>query len=592
MFLVTPENEWKEIGRTKLRVRLPGGLERATVTPKVDVTLNGQLAEGHAPDSAAPPRKTFQDLAGQATLGIDLGRGPWSFGYQMAVQGAEEQRDALRFSQEGTRAPQVDLSSWATKIAAGPATLEWGGVSFGESRLLINSFSSRGGRLSLALGNVADGRGYGAERAVDRRLGQLLRAGEGKEPRVRRDGRRRDRPVGARDAPRGGDPGRRLAPPPVELQPGLGDRRRTEPRRGRPPLANLLEGRFRFEGGFARNEFEAPSDPLLNQGEVVVPLLPTWRSAWFGNASFDVLKGARLSENAQANLTLTLRHEHVDPQYRSVAATLQSDLEQSAVELTAGLGAVTAQLLYGVNEDNLEDIPSILKTKTQRAQAQAAFPLGSLFGGRLPGGGSRSSRTDRNGRTSSPRTIRPAAAFSRRTSPTRSATTTRRESSGRPGSTRCGWKLNYSAGQPAGGTGERRLPQRGQLVFLTLQSASILDPDRIRERAGRAGRDRSVNRTYTPGHVGPPPARLPRARRNGIPHRHGKRRGDERRPSWTVNVEAAWRFEPPRKGTHGLSGQILVRYCSSDSRTSDLVFGTETFRKAWVVSSGVSLSLF
>ena len=59
-----------------------------------------------------------------------------------------------------------------------------------------------------------------------------------------------------------------------------------------------------------------------------------------------------------------------------------------------------------------------------------------------------------------------------------------------------------------------------------------------------------------------------------------------------MNVEAGWRFEPPRKGAHGFSGQLSLRYGWASSRSRDLVQGIETFRKTWVVSSGVSLSIF
>jgi hypothetical protein len=62
--------------------------------------------------------------------------------------------------------------------------------------------------------------------------------------------------------------------------------------------------------------------------------------------------------------------------------------------------------------------------------------------------------------------------------------------------------------------------------------------------------------------------------------------------SWAVNVEAGWRFEPPRLGTHGVTGQISIRYGWSSTRSRDFVQDIDTFRRTWLVGSSVSLSLF
>lgn len=595
VFLVTPANEWTEIGRTKLKVRLPGGLEQATVTPKIDVTLKGQLGEGHEPESAAPPRKTFQDLTGQATLGVELGRGVWSLGYQMAVQGAQRQEEALRFPQEGTGAPQVDLSSWATKIGAGPATLEWGHVSFGESRHLINSFGSRGGRLSLALGNVATVAGAALNGTSIVGWDNFLGLAEAQH-------RVYAGTLGVEIVPSA--PGTlrvegtfmdgSLLPLANFNQGSVTDAEKSKGA-GFRLLANLLGGRFRLEGGFARNRFEAPPDPLLDQGQQVVALAPTWRSAWYGNVAFDIVKGARLSETSQANVTLAVRRDRVDPQFRSVAVSVQSDLQQDAIELTAGLGPVTAQLLYGFNEDNLAEIVSILKTKTKRAQAQAALPLGGLFGGASPSwwlpqltyGFGRTHQYAANDP--------PGGGFQPTHLPDQVSLNHTPGVEWQAGPARFGWKLNYSD-QDNRQTGRETADflNTANIGFVALQPVTFLDLglEYGNERAAAAETgavDRTERYQATVALRPLPPLSLTS---NGVLVDTGNEAGTSDGRTWTVDVQAAWRFEPPRKGTHGLSGQLLLRYAYQQSRTRDLVFGVETFRKTWVVNSGVSLSLF
>ena len=256
---------------------------------------------------------------------------------------------------------------------------------------------------------------------------------------------------------------------------------------------------------------------------------------------------------------------------------------------------MTAQLLYGFNEDNLENIPSILKTKTQRAQAQAAFPVGSLFGGPPPawwlpqltygfGWTWQYAANDPPGGGFQPTHLPDQVSFNHTPGIEWQA-----------GSTRFGWKLNYSdQDNRQVGRENADFLNAANIVFLSLQPTSILDLglEYGNERAA-LGETGAVNRTknYQATLALRPLASLALTS-NGILTDTGNDAGTSEGRAWTVNVQAAWRFEPPRKGTHGLSGQILVRYSFQQSRTSDLVFGTETFRKAWVVSSGVSLSLF
>src|SRR5690606_35069045 len=62
VYSVTEDNQWREIGRTRLRVLTPRGFERAEVAPQVDVTNAGQLVEGHSPAGNLPARERYQDF--------------------------------------------------------------------------------------------------------------------------------------------------------------------------------------------------------------------------------------------------------------------------------------------------------------------------------------------------------------------------------------------------------------------------------------------------------------------------------------------------------------------------------------------------
>ncbi|MEO8035438.1 MAG: hypothetical protein ABI837_13465, partial [Acidobacteriota bacterium] len=80
------------------------------------------------------------------------------------------------------------------------------------------------------------------------------------------------------------------------------------------------------------------------------------------------------------NLTLSVRHERVEPLFRSVGVSLQADLQSDSVDLTWGLGPFTAQLGHTRTRDNLAGIETILTTKTERSALSLGAPLATVFG--------------------------------------------------------------------------------------------------------------------------------------------------------------------------------------------------------------------
>src|SRR5207244_3196505 len=100
---------------------------------------------------------------------------------------------------------------------------------------------------------------------------------------------------------------------------------------------------FRFDGGLARSKFINPADPLLNQGRDVVAVPDLTRNAHYIETGFDILKDLTVTQNKKATLTFTLRHETVDPLYRSLGAATQADKTQNQFELVGNLGEITTQ---------------------------------------------------------------------------------------------------------------------------------------------------------------------------------------------------------------------------------------------------------
>jgi hypothetical protein len=83
-----------------------------------------------------------------------------------------------------------------------------------------------------------------------------------------------------------------------------------------------------------------------------------------------------------ASLSAAINYDRVDPLFRSVTASLQADYQRAAVTLSGNLGPLTLQFAQANSEDNLDDIRSILKTKTRQQTANLGLSLASLFGAR------------------------------------------------------------------------------------------------------------------------------------------------------------------------------------------------------------------
>ena len=78
---------------------------------------------------------------------------------------------------------------------------------------------------------------------------------------------------------------------------------------------------------------------------------------------------------------MTLKHEQVDPLFKSLGASAQADKYQNDFQLSGSVGEITIQAGHGRFNDNLKGIPSILKSLTRSKQFSLALPAAALWGG-------------------------------------------------------------------------------------------------------------------------------------------------------------------------------------------------------------------
>jgi hypothetical protein len=379
----TPENKAQEAApgsRQSAASRNKRGFEKLDFVPSLTLTIKSQAAEAAFPLSARSQRPTFTDLNLQATSRGEMARGLFNMQTQFDVAGSSFQKEALRFGQLGDRAPNVDLASYLTQLQLGKAKYVLGHSSYGSNRQLINGFSSRGmtltipfaSRFDLALAamNGTAPVGYDNFFGLANRRHQLLSGTFGVEVFPKR-------PSGLRFEAAMLDGW--VQPVSSFNQGSVNDADRSQGWAVRV-LAVDPGQRFRLDGGFTRSRFESPNDPLLSQGNAVVSLAPPPRNARYFDASYNFLKDLAVRNQRKANFTFTWRHEMVEPLFRSLGASTQADKAQNQFELGGNIGEVNVQFAYLRFNDNLFDVPSILKSLTRAENLNVGAPLSTLLG--------------------------------------------------------------------------------------------------------------------------------------------------------------------------------------------------------------------
>ncbi len=379
VFRVTADGEWHEAARTRLRILSDGGFQQASVSPQLDLqgtsTLDHRvepLGGGVAPDDDASMNLVFNST---------LVRNDWRFAARMHTLGVSAREKALRYGVEGDDAPLVDLADFSLRIDQPDeqrAYFELGHVSHGQHRHLMPGFASRGAILGAPLGTAGAARfaalsgtrivGWNNFTGLEHSDHRILTAGLNWQLVPTRPGAL-SLDVDYLDGS--------LRPQSAFNTGSITDRETSQSWAVRA-AGSTPRGRLRFDAGYAQSRFNNPFDPTLAFDLNVVPVREEQRAARYLDVSVDVLQN-RLVGSQPTQLSFALRHERVDPQYRTVAAYVQSDIDQNAIEMNGLWGPLQLQLAHARSEDNLDDLPSVLTTKSRRNSAALGLALSNLF---------------------------------------------------------------------------------------------------------------------------------------------------------------------------------------------------------------------
>jgi hypothetical protein len=370
--------QWLELGRFALKVLHRGGLVRAALAPAATLGSNGQLADGRSAGLPVPERRAFQDLTLTSGFRSSHEAASWGLETQANVVGSSRQEQALRFAQRGRAAPQVDLSDYLISLRLRSARLSVGHVTAGTNRHLANGFGSRGVTVStnigpattLSLGALHGSAIVGWDHPVGlgRPNHRVMSAGLAGELVPRRPGALRV-DVSLLNGS--------LLPQPSFTQGAVVDAERSTGA-GVQLSASTPGQRIRLAGGYARSRFTNPAlDPQLLGDTVVRRVRPETRAARYVEVAMGLVQNARVRHLGAVTLNTAYRHERVDPLYRSVAASTQSDRQNHALDLTGNAGLLAGQISHAWSGDNLDDVPSVLRTAGRQSTASVALPLSS-----------------------------------------------------------------------------------------------------------------------------------------------------------------------------------------------------------------------
>lgn len=349
--------------------------------PTFALSMESQPLQQNFPADARPEKRaTFTDfnLTGsiktEAKIGNILNESNFDFA------GSSFKEKTLQFGTLGREAPDVDLSSYLMNFTIGKVKASLGHTSFGGNRHLVNSFSSRGISVTVPINkyfDVTGGMMNGTSvLGVSNFLGvsqirhQMQGATLGVEFFPKRKNAVRLEVTGFNGY--------------LQALNGVSEGQVVDAERSRGFGFRLITSdkteRFKIEAGYALSRFFNANDPSLDPNGTAVPVQAVIRSAFYIDSTNQILKDIKLTKKKNLNLSVGFKYEYVEPLYRSLGASSSADKASQDYSLDGSIGEITFQVGHGRANDNLRNVPSILKLLTRSTRFSLALPLSALVG--------------------------------------------------------------------------------------------------------------------------------------------------------------------------------------------------------------------
>ena len=295
--------------------------------------------------------------------------------------------------------------------------------------------------------------------------------------------------------------------------------------------------------------------------------------------------------------TLTLTNERTDPLYRSLVASPTADIERYAANLQGSVGPVAMSLGYSESEDNIDNIASILKTRTEEWTGTLDASLAELFGDPMaevqfwPSASLALQRvhqfainspataiSDFNTTNHLPDQMNDSANFSLNWSFNI-------------------WDVGYSWDYSKQ---DNRQTGRDQADFLTLGNSvnfgvRPLDNVSVTLSVGRSDtrdREQALHNISDTGSFAVDWQIMDNLAFNGSWNKSYDHDSNllAKNVSEAIDLGLNYQFELPLTGERKAPGQFFLRYSNSDNKSRDNTFGFNTDAEAWTLTSGLSVN--
>jgi hypothetical protein len=354
--------------------------------PKLTFNLKSQLFDSRTADAASLPRPPFLSVNFTGGLATENQIDKTKVKTKFTVIGATFQPDTFQFKELQGRAPQFDLSEYAIETNDGNNQFSVGHLCFGNHPFLLSNLCTRGISAKVKLNEFSDlsaaqisstgivgfdnilGIGQSENRLDSMVLGFQVAQNQASGVRLETTWMNGSRaPIASFNVGEVAD---------AEQSEGVGIRL----------VGGDDTGRLKADAGFANSTFTnpAPRDPQLTGGATVVPLQSATKSAWYAEASYDLLKNIPIEKDRTLSASINVRTERIDPQFGTLGATLQADRLQTQYALNLDIAGATAQFQQNFSEDNLSRIPTLLTTNNRNTNINLTFPLQAFLKNQSP----------------------------------------------------------------------------------------------------------------------------------------------------------------------------------------------------------------
>lgn len=377
VYAVDADGGWRELVVQPVRVLSRGGFERGQLTPRLDLNNESQLRQRVSGTANAADPDEYYHLASTAGLATRHARDGWSLDSDWNLSGNSRREAALQFGRRGAQAPKFDLASYRIGLAGSGYSLAVGHVPLGRNPLLMDNVSTRGVVATaqplpwadVQIGAVNGTSIVGFDRFFGVRTRDHLMTGMS---------------LGV-DAPTGGRGSLRveisLTDSQLESESGFDigqvpDREKSRGQGARLAYATPA-GRFSLQALYARSRYDNPADAALALVGTPVAVREQTRDAQRAQFSWSPLSGVQIGPWA-LSLNLSGSHAQADPLYRTIGAFVSGDQRNDMLAASAVLGIAELSLSVSRARDNLDDIPSLLTTRTRGSSANLRLGLDQL----------------------------------------------------------------------------------------------------------------------------------------------------------------------------------------------------------------------